>query len=70
MRVKINNSIILCKEVVHYPKNSPYLIIRSVDDDKYLIQFRHKFIAKAFYNEIFFTGYSDLNTADNITKLN
>lgn len=70
MRIKINNSIKLCKEVIHYPKNSPNLIIKTMDNDKYLIQFRHKFIAKASYNEIFFTGYSDLKTADNITKLN
>lgn len=68
MRVKINNSIILCKEVIHYPENSPYLIIRTVDDDKYLINCGN-FLAESLYNKLFEKGYCNLNTADSIKKL-
>ena len=52
MRVKIRNSIFQVKQVTRYPKNSPYLIIRTVDNDKYLINCGH-FLAETLYRKLF-----------------
>jgi hypothetical protein len=69
MRVKIRNSIFQVKQVTRYPKNSPYLIIRTVDNDKYLINCGN-FLAETLYRKLFTEGYCNLNTADSIKKLN
>ena len=69
MRVKIRNSIFQVKQVTRYPENSPYLIIRTVDDDKYLINCGN-FLAETLYNQLFKQGYCNLNTSNSIKKLN